>query len=167
MSPHQGRGVQVLDWRSHGELGLLAHLDNSEAITELLTLRRSLAAEAVRLACIHADPEDIDVIQRWEERQRHEDDPRRFFEGDLAFTGAMVQASGSLPLQLLFNTMERVFRAHPGLVSRMLQDKGAARASYSALLSLIRTREPDLARRAVLQALRPEDLEQLSTILGT
>lgn len=166
ISPHQGRGVQVLDWHNHGGLGLLTHLDNPEAITELLTLRRSLAAEAVRQACIHANNEDIDVIQRWEERQRHETDPRRFFEGDLAFTRAMVQASGSLPLKLLFNTMERVFRAHPGLVSRMLRDQDAARASYSALLALIRTREPDLARRAVLQALLPEDIEQLSTLLN-
>lgn len=164
IEPRQGRGVQVCDWRARGELGLLAHLDNEEALTELLVLRRSLAAEAIRLACIHAEPEQIDVLQRWEQRQRHETDPRRFFDGDLAFTRALVDASGSLPLRLLFNTMERVFRARPAVVSRMLQDRAAARASYAALVTLVRARQPDLARRAVLQVLLPEDRDALAAI---
>lgn len=164
IEPRQGRGVKVCDWRAQGELGLLAHLDDEEALTELLALRRSLAAEAIRMACIHAEPEQIDILQRWEQRQRHETDPRRFFDGDLAFTRALVEASGSLPLRLLFNTMERVFRARPSVVSRMLQDRTAARASYAALVALVRSRQPDLARRAVLQALRPKDEAALAAL---
>ena len=166
ISPHQGRGVMVLDWRQNGGLDLLAHVSDRDALSEMLLLRRSLAAEAVRLACIHANTDEIGVIQRWEERQRHEDDPLRFFEGDLAFMRALVQAAGSLPLQLLFNSMERIVRAQPDSVANMLQDRAAARGSYSALLALIRSREPDLARRAVLQTLLPGDAEQLASILA-
>lgn len=165
IAPHQGRGVQVLDWQQTGGLGLLAHQEDREALSELLSLRRALAAEAIRLACIHAEREHVGVIQRWEERQRHEEDPRRFFEGDLAFTRALVAASGSLPLMLLFNTMERVFRAQPAAVSRMLQDRDAARSSYAALLALVRSEQPDLARRAVLQVLQPGDAEALAALL--
>ena len=48
----------------------------------------------------------------------------------------------------------------------MLQDRDAARASYGALLALVRSGEAELARRAVLQTLSVEDQEALAQILG-
>lgn len=165
LSPHQGRGVEVQDWRASGDLGLLAHQASADDLGELFLLRRALAAEAVGLACIHAEPEHLDILNQLLQRQRHENDPTRFFEGDLHFTRALVAASGSLPLRLLFNTLERILRAHPSPTLAMLQDRETARASYAALLALIRSRRADLARRAVLQTLRDEDHADLATLL--
>ena len=49
---------------------------------------------------------------------------------------------------------------------RMLKDRDTARASYRALLVLVRSGEADLARRAVLQALTEADQEALALIMG-
>ena len=168
IAPHQGRGILVLDWRRQGGLGLMVHLPDAEGgeeMRELLALRRALAAEAVALACIHAEPEHLDVLNQLMQRQRHEEDPLAFFEGELRFTRALVEAAGSLPLQLLFNSMERIFRTHPGPIRAMLRDRPAARASYAALLALVRSGRSDLARRAVLQVLTEEDQAALAELL--
>ncbi|MEL6350073.1 MAG: GntR family transcriptional regulator, partial [Myxococcota bacterium] len=123
IAPHQGRGISVLDWRLSAGLGILAHVDAPEAISETLMLRRTLAAEAIRAACIHADRDQIEVINQAMQRQLHENDPYRFFEGDLAFTQALVAASGSLPLQLMFNTLARIAQAHPEPMMKQLSNR--------------------------------------------
>ena len=166
IAPHQGRGVLVRDWRAQGGLELLVHQAEADDLGELFLLRRSLAAEAVGLACVHAEPEHLDILNQLIQRQRHEEDPERFMEGDLHFTRVLVEASGSLPLRLLFNTLERILRAHPEPMRAMLRDREGARASYGALLALVRSRRAELARRAVLQALRAEDEAALAAILS-
>jgi GntR family transcriptional repressor for pyruvate dehydrogenase complex len=164
--PRQGQGIRVQDWRRTGGLELLAELSDDQQLVEMLAMRRSLAAEAIYGACIHADYEQKRALEQIARRQEVTDGEVPFFEGDLAFTRALVAASQSLPLILLFNTIEAVCRARPTVLMRMLRDRDAARASYAALLALVRSGEADLARRAVLQALRAEDEEALARILG-
>ena len=77
-----------------------------------------------------------------------------------------MAASDSLPLMLLFNTIEDVCRARPEVLKRMLSDRDTARASYVALLALVRSGDAELARRAILQTLSDSDREALAQILG-
>jgi GntR family transcriptional repressor for pyruvate dehydrogenase complex len=164
--PRQGQGIRVQDWRQTGGLELLSSLTDDQEIVEMLALRRSLAAEAIYGACLHANEEQKLTLMSIARRQEVTDGEIPFFEGDLAFTRALVAGSQSLPLILLFNTIESVCRARPSVLMRMLKDRDAARASYGALLALVRSGEADLARRAVLQALTEADQEALSRILG-
>lgn len=163
--PRQGQGIRVQDWRARGGLLLLAELEDDNMIMELLTLRRALAAEAIYGACLHATPQQKQALADIARRQEVTDGERPFFDGDLAFTRMLVSASGSLPLILLFNTIETVCRERPTVLMRMLKDRDAARASYGALLALVRSGEAELARRAVLQTLSAEDGEALAQIL--
>lgn len=164
--PRQGQGIRVQDWRRTGGLPLLARMGDDQLIGELLSLRRALAAEAIYGACLHAEPSQLQILSDIARRQEVTDEQDPFFEGDLAFTRALVDCSGSLPLILLFNTIEDVCRSRPGVLMRMLKDRDAARASYGALLALVRSGEAELARRAILQVLTERDQEALAHILG-
>jgi len=164
--PRQGQGIRVQDWKKTGGLDLLSNMADDQLVVEMLALRRSLAAEAIYGACLHADEEQKRALMSIAQRQDVTDGKIPFFEGDLAFTRALVAASSSLPLILLFNTIESVCRARPGVLMRMLRDRDTARASYRALLALVRSGEADLARRAVLQALTEADQEALALIMG-
>ena len=164
--PRQGQGIRVQDWRRTGGLSLLSGVDDDQVIVDMLTLRRSLAAEAIYGACLHASAEQKTALADIARRQEVTDSEVPFLEGDLAFTRALVAASNSLPLMLLFNTIEDVCRSRPGVLQRMLGDRDTARASYSALLALVRSGEAELARRAILQPLSESDGEALAEILG-
>ena len=164
--PRQGQGIRVQDWRKTGGLRLLADVADDGVIVEMLAMRRALAAEAIYGACLHADEQQKRALAEIARRQEVTDNEGPFFDGDLALTRALVAASNSLPLMLLFNSIEAVCRARPSVLKRMLQDRDAARASYGALLALVRSGEAELARRAVLQTLSVEDQEALAQILG-
>ena len=164
--PRQGQGIRVQDWRRTGGLSLLSGVDDDQVIVDMLALRRSLAAEAIYGACLHASTEQKRALADIARRQEVTDSEIPFLEGDLAFTRALVAASSSLPLMLLFNTIEDVCRARPSVLKRMLSDRDTARASYAALLALVRSGEAELARRAILQTLSESDGEALAQILG-
>lgn len=165
VQPRHGQGILVLNYKKFGNLDLMAHLDNDKALIELFTLRRSFAAEAIAFACERASVKHINTLRAIARRQEDTEDPSEFLEGDLEFTQQMIAASQSLPLTFLFNTLERVTRSQPELAMQMLADRAAACSSYYALIALIRHRDPDLARKAILGLTSDRDQIKLKKVL--
>jgi GntR family transcriptional regulator, transcriptional repressor for pyruvate dehydrogenase complex len=165
LRPQQGRGVEVLDYRRTGGIDLLAYMEGDESIGQVLSLRRLFAAEAVALACESAGAAEIARLESAAARQERTEDPMRFLEGDLAFTRHIVEASGSIPLGLLFNSFERIILERPRVPMEMLQDRATACGSYRALIALVRNRDPDLARRAILGHMDGKDEERFQRAL--
>lgn len=166
VQPRHGQGVMVLDYRNSGSLDLMAWVSDEEALQDLFILRRSFAAEAVALACEKATAADINRLRGQAKRQGDTEDPMQFLEGDLQFTKIIVESGKSLPLSLLFNSLERITRSKPELPIKMLADRKAASSSYKALIALIRNRNPELARRAILGHLNEKDQKTLKSILA-
>jgi len=166
VQPKHGKGIVVLDKKRHGRLDLMAHIKDKEALAELFSLRRNLAAEAVAMACEKANAKEIIRLRSIARKQEEMESPEAFLEGDLKFTRAMVAASKSLPLILLFNTMETITRSSPDLPMRMLKDRKAACASYYALIALIRNRDPELGRKAVMGHLNEREEERFQAALS-
>lgn len=166
LQPKHGQGVIVLDYKDSGNLDLLAHLDDDALIEELLILRRNFAAEAVALACTHATHHHINKLQSIANRQLDTTDPHSYLEGDIAFIKELVASSGSMTLILLFNTIERIMRAKPQIPIELLSDRTASQSSYRALIALVRYRNPDLARKAILGLMTPEDETHLQSALA-
>ena len=154
-----------MDYKTSGSLDLLAHLDDKDLIEELLILRRNFASEAVALACIHATHENIKKLQSIANRQVDNVEPQSYFDGDIAFIRELVSASGSMALILLFNSIERIMRAKPQIPIELLSDRAASQSSYQALIALIRNRDPDLSRKAILGLMNSEDEALFQTAL--
>jgi DNA-binding FadR family transcriptional regulator len=154
----QGEGVRVLPFQASAGMELLPWLltyqgANASLVAQFLELRRALAGEAVSLACDRATASHIAELQHLSELQDTEENLDAFAARDLAFARALLAAAGNLPMQLLLNTVERVYRSHQRLVRALLADKVAVRQSYRAVIGLIRSRQSTLAREAVRLAL--------------
>jgi len=163
----QGSGVEVLDYRTEAGVELLTHLLSNGDLAlmrPILQLRRAIAAEAVAVACIQATDEDITRLSALAKELTRTGDPERLAEGNLDFTRAVIRLADNLPLELLFNTVARVYRARPELSAAMQADPDALRASFELIVELIRSRQPEQARTLVRSALEAIDALTLAAL---
>jgi GntR family transcriptional regulator, transcriptional repressor for pyruvate dehydrogenase complex len=164
--PKHGQGVLVLNFKKTASIDLIAHIKDPEVLQDVFSLRKILAAEAVAGACNHATINDVNRLRTISKQQELTDDISSFIEGDLQFMKALVSSSDNLALQLLFNSFEKITRYNPKISMKLLANKSQARSSYKALLALIRNRDPDLARKAILGYLTNEDQEVFARVLS-
>ena len=163
----QGRSVRVLDWTRRAGVDLLVPLLTESVATDIaaeerllsdvMALRRSALVAAVGLACQRATRADIERLERLAAGARLADGDDERLEADLAWARGLVDAAGSLPLSLLLNTVDRIFRLRPDLAARALADRAAVEDVYERLPSLVWGRDPDAAQRALGRALADLD----------
>lgn len=159
LEPRQGDAVRVLDWRRRGSLSLLPHLVDLEfsVLRGFLELRRILAAEAAALACRRATRSQVAELRALADQQQVETDRAAFHDRDLAFARKFLEAAGNPPMQLLFNTVEEVYRAHPEVAEALLAHPDEVRPSYPAVVQLIEAGDPEVARQAIREVLEEQD----------
>ena len=167
-----GVGVRVLDYRATAGLDGVEHLleeqGSSDATIELigsfLELRRVLAAEAIALACRRCDKERLATLARLAELQAQETNPDEFEQRDLEFARELVRAAGSPAMELLLNTVERLYRSHPELVEAMRNQRDAVGQSYRVITDAVRDGSDGGVRQAVRQLLEPIDEATLAAL---
>jgi DNA-binding FadR family transcriptional regulator len=163
----QGEGVRVLDLAEHGTLAVLAHMDLSarpEVLRSFLELRRSVAADAVALACERASAKDLKTLERLAAEQATETDPARYVTRDIAFARAVLVASESFAALLLFNALAPVYQAHPQLADALVADRERSLTGYAVTVELIRARDAAAARALVREALEHVDAGALAEL---
>jgi len=143
----QGSGYAVRDFRRAGGLELLPQLaqlsdERGElAIArELLRIRRHLAAallealaEVSRLDLSRA----LTAVDELERRAARGATPAELAEADLEVVAALLDASGSVPLQLCFNPLMKALRAMPRLRAAIYGSPQTNVAAYRALLAAL------------------------------
>ena len=163
----QGEGVRVLDWREHGTVGLLAHLDvkaRPDLARSFLELRRAVAAEAIALACERATDAEIDALAALAELQLGEQDALRYRARDLEFARGVLKAAQSFAALLVMNALVPVYQAHPALADALIADRERSRAGYVLTVALLRARDGAAAREAVRTALELVDASALAAL---
>ncbi|MBM76075.1 MAG: hypothetical protein CMK59_11795 [Proteobacteria bacterium] len=172
IQPHHGRGIVVLDYKEFGSLNLIAHFDGTsedpevkQAIEETFILRKHFASEAVAFASRRANAGQINMLKAIVHQQLDVVDDQNFFEGDLQFNAVLVQSAHSLPIQLLYNSFERIIRSHPSFGLSFLENRSAVITNYQGLVSLIKNRDPELARAALLGYSTPSEQEEIRKII--
>ncbi|MCB9673740.1 MAG: FadR family transcriptional regulator [Alphaproteobacteria bacterium] len=166
VQPRQGDGVRVLEYQRSAGVELLPHLlehGRIELLAPFLQLRRALASEAVAEACRRASDADLDALDALaaELSTAHGVALR---EGNLEFSRRVVELAGNLPMLLLFNTVTRVYRSRADVAEAMLVDRDAVRASFPAIVELIRRRDPAFARDTVRTVLEALDAATIATL---
>lgn len=168
----QGSGYAVRDFRRAGGMDLLPQLaklsdERGElAIArELLRVRRHLAAAVVErlgeldtadLQRVHAA---IDTFERLAEEGA---DPAELAEADLEIVAALLEASGSVPLQLCFNPLMQVVRVMPRLRAAIYAAPETNVLAYRALLAAIAAGELPADPLALLEARDTDNLAALA-----
>jgi GntR family transcriptional repressor for pyruvate dehydrogenase complex len=116
----QGQGITVVDYKRHGTIDLLGYflLDSSETqekfnvLEDLLLLRRQVLENAVSLAAERAEPTDITRIRTIAETLKKTyvaKDHQGLVRGDIDFVDAIVDASHSLAVRWVANTLMTVY----------------------------------------------------------
>jgi GntR family transcriptional repressor for pyruvate dehydrogenase complex len=163
VSTRHGAGTLIASWRERAGLDALAALIGSlqpwesawrELVTSMLELRRGLVSEAVALAAARHDDRDMAVLEAIVAEQGDRvHDAIAFARGDLAFQRAVVRAAKNVGLELVLNTFARFPDEQPGLIAALYDRREQSLDFYSAVLELIRGRNPELARETIRTAL--------------
>ena len=156
-----GKGMQVGDHRESGTLPLLPHLDTDHHLHDIVELRRVVMAESAGRAAGRATFEDLADLSERARAQAAPGDAEAFRAGDRAFMRRLVRTSGSLPMRMVFHSLDAWLEAHPGLHDRLLVDRATVIAGYRAIVNLVRGGDERMARNAVRQALEKTDAEAL------
>ena len=166
----QGSGARVQDFREHGALGLIPHLlelgpeDRLSIVRGFLELRRGIAAEVIAWAGQRISDAQLDGLQRLADLQAAEEDLEAFIRRDVEFCRAIARAADNLPLELLYNEVQRIGRQRPEIDLLRFSDMDAVRSSYQATVDLIARRDPQLAREATRRLLEAVDEQALRRI---
>ena len=117
-----GQGATVADFRRDGTIELIGdfirhtpqHEERIASFVDLLMARRQLIEMAVRMAAVRAKPEDLEridtlIAQQVEAFSR--EDRAALATGDVPFITALVDASHSLTVRWIANTLLGVYEA--------------------------------------------------------
>jgi len=163
----QGSGVVVQPWRRTAGIALLPHLVEAgrvDLLAPFLAIRRAVAAEAVATACQTATDREIHSLDALAQQLATEPDLEALAIGNLEFSRTVLRLARNLPAELLFNTVAAVYEASPGLRQVLLADAPAVRMSFSAIVALLRGRDPNHARAVVQQVLAALDQASLDRL---
>jgi len=173
LSVRQGSGYLVQDFRRCGGPALLPELVNLRerpgellrAAHDLLLVRRKLAA-AVLESLAQADP-PLDTIReaiaRYQAMAGREPSVQETVAADLAVVSAIVEATGSIVVQLCLNPIAQTLSALPALERAIYADPVRAAEGYAILLAWMETRALDQIPLA-MAALAARDEETLATL---
>lgn len=109
----QGGSTQVLDWRSHAGLDMLAALaavgvvPPTEILADVAVMRRTVGVDAARLCALRADDEHLAAVAAAAEDYPESGDLFALRDADLALWTAIIAGSGNLAYQLALNTLVR------------------------------------------------------------
>lgn len=168
----QGSGYAVRDFRRAGgmellpELGKLSDERGELALTrELLRVRRHLAVALVERLGELESP-DLETahaaVDAFERLAGEGADPVTLAEADLEIVAALLEASGSVPLQLCFNPLMQVVRVMPRLRTAIYAAPETNVVAYRALLAAVAAGELPTDPGALLAARDAHNLAALA-----
>ncbi len=171
-----GAGNRVLDYRDHGGIELLSHLariamEGGEAPTpwlaQLLEFRRLVAVELLGLVSQRATSAELAALRKQLAILHEHGGEESFMREDLLFARILVRAAHNLTLELLYNTVQRLVLDNPGFEAAFAVNYKSTLRTYSALLDLLETRDPEKVRELARKTLEPLDrvtLDRLNDI---
>jgi len=161
----QGQGITVCDFHKTGSLELLKYLPLDERLSEVLSLRQILLADAVSHACTNATTADINRLKSIATQQLRCTNDEQFIAGDTHFFLVVLESTQNFTLQLLYNSIHRITDTQDSWTTHLLSNKQQALSSYQAFIKLISHRNPALAKKTLLGHLSEDETIRVTTLL--
>ena len=165
LKAQQGQGVTVCDFHHTASLELLRYLPLDERLSEVLSLRQLLLAEAVSTACSTATEADLNRLKSIAEQQLRRSNENEFVDGDHHFFSVLVESTQSFTLQLLYNSISRITASQPPWTNHLITNRQQACSSYQAFIKLVVNRNPTLAKKTLLGHLSEMETLEVTAIL--
>lgn len=165
LKAQQGQGVTVCDFHHTASLELLRYLPLDERLSEVLSLRQLLLAEAVSAACSSATEGDINRLKSIADQQMRHSNEHEFVDGDHHFFSVLVESTHNFTLQLLYNSISRITASQSAWTEHLITNRQQAFSSYQAFIKLIAHRNPALAKKTLLGHLSETETTEVTAIL--
>lgn len=150
---------------SDGLHRLLVYSSNSISVAHFYEIRRMIEPDVASLAALHATPEDFEAIKAaYDRMQRNQENRQAWTEADLEFHLAIAGATKNPLIQSILNPLNEPLMK---VIEAGLEQPSGAEAGLRAhrrIMAAIEARQPDEARRAMLDHL--EDSEQRVSEVG-
>lgn len=151
----QGGGTQVLDYRRHAGLDLLAlmakyargGMDVAKSWLAVLEMRAAIAADVSRLCAIRGSREIKDQLVAISEQMRNTSDARKIFDLEIHFWDLVIEGADNIAYRLAFNSLLTGSRTAPDVAVEW--SVGEVKANDY--------------RRAIAEAIAAEDAERAET----
>lgn len=163
-----GGNTQVLDWRTHAGLDMLAELaaagviPPTSVLADLAVMRRVIGVDAARLCALRAGDEQLAAVAAAADAYPESGDLTALRDADLELWTAIIAGSGNLAYRLALNTLVgSIDDVGRELFVHLHADEFNDRAAHLELAAAITARQADTAGR-LAEAL----LSQLVDVLG-
>jgi GntR family transcriptional repressor for pyruvate dehydrogenase complex len=166
----QGTFVQALEPEAALEAAGLPRLLSPHGILDLLEFRETVETGVVALACLRATPTDLHALRRALETNRHAvERGQSAVEADEQFHHALAEAAHNPVFLRALQSLDPLFRLSRETTNRVHGANERAYRSHVAIYDAIAARDPESARRAMLQhldVLRQEVVQQAREIVA-
>ncbi len=163
-----GGHTQVLDWRTHAGLDMLAELaavgvvPPMSILADLAVMRRAIGVDAARRCALRADDEQLAAVSAAAEAYPQSADLAALRDADLVLWTAIIIGSGNLAYRLALNTLVgSIDDVGRELFLHLHEAEFNDRAAHLELAAAITARQADTAAR-----LAHEQLSQLVDVFG-
>ncbi len=156
----QGSGTYLCDdLRAYASLSQMRLQMKTFKLFGLMESRRIIEGEIAALAALRADPEQLEHVTQTLEDMRTATDLAEQLRHDFAFHAAVAEAShNTFLLEMLNITRDLLLESNFRLL-RSPEQAAIAYAAHAHVLEAIRQRDPDLARKKMV-----EHLEQVECV---
>ena len=143
VSIRQGRGAEVQDFRSIGGLGLLARMPRelqNAMFPGVLELRLAVALELLTLVSERGSEAHFERLAALAEQIAQTQDPVAIADLDVEFSRVLCRAAGNLAMELILNSVGALYASRPDIPRILFEDRDDVRASYAAIVEVLRQR---------------------------
>ncbi len=170
----QGSGIEVLDYCRTGSIDLFTWLlslpgEGGEQIArwfeEIVGLRRLVALDTLVRAAGRAKGPDVAALETLAARQAERvGNPPLYLEGDREYQRRIIRIAGSIAVELLFNSFERVLEKHRELTLIFVGPLERHLEQYALVHQLLRSDRPEAFRALAETALDLVEAEGLRRV---
>jgi DNA-binding FadR family transcriptional regulator len=160
-----GDAMRVLNWRDSGieVLPLIGTIDES-VVRPLFESRRMILAQVARLAAERRGDEQAETVAATAREFAAAQSEEAAQLADWAFVSAVVEASGNLILQLLGNSVRKLYLGNATLFQAIITRPDELDPLYTAVANAIVDRDPDAAERAMTELATAHERRMLEAI---
>lgn len=164
VTPQQGNGNLVADWKASGSFDLLAllaarsakgcHDHDALVARSLLEGLQALGTQAARLCAKRVTPELVDELSVLATRMMLSDDPLERYRLTLRFWEQIIEGSGNLAFRFSFNSMKRSMLTVGVLMAHYSTSVPGDPAGFQHLAEALATGDPDTVQAGAEDFLR-------------
>lgn len=167
----QGDAMRVRDWRSHGNLDVVAHLVlrpgglDQATLADVLEVRRLTLGEVARLAAHRCTDEEASRLMELAGRLMRSEDIASAQRLDWSFFTELVEAAHNVVFALIMNSIRQLYFDAAELFQPLVGELERLAPRYAEIATAVASHDPERAATTTFSLAREQE-QDLKRALG-